>query len=129
MKYLLDTSAYSAFNKGDTRLRAVFTSTHELVIPLIVIAELRAGFVAGSRTAQNERLLQHFLDSPNVTTVTLTDQTTRLFAGLHLILKQAGRPIGTNDLWIAALAREHHLPLVTLDSDFEAVPDLQLFPC
>lgn len=121
---MLDTSAYSAFNRGDARLKDFFRSDKQIVVPLIVIGELRAGFVLGNKAKENEALLQKFLDSPNVTTVTLTDNTTKVLAAVFERLKRAGTPINTNDMWIAALALEHGCLLVTLDSDFSHVPDL-----
>lgn len=124
--FVLDTSAYSAFNRGDRRLREWFHTSNEILIPLIVVGELRGGFAAGNKRQENERLLQRFLDSPNVNTATLTDNTTKLFAETYLKLRKAGRPIGTNDLWIAAISLEHGLQLLTLDSGFACVPDLSL---
>jgi len=126
VKLVLDTSAYSAFNRGDDRLRAWFTAENDIAVPIIVVAELRAGFAAGHQTARNEALLQRFLDSPNVTTISLTDKTTKLFAAIYLQLRQAGQLIGTNDMWIAALAMEHDQLLLTLDSDFDRVEGLKL---
>jgi tRNA(fMet)-specific endonuclease VapC len=123
---LLDTSAYSAFNRGDTRLKGYFNPNHEILVPLIVVGELRAGFALGTKKKENEALLQRFLDSPNVSAVTLTDKTTILFAAIFQRLKLTGKPINTNDMWIAALALEHDCMLVTLDSDFKCVPDLLL---
>ena len=67
MSFTLDTSAYSAFNRGDKRLRKWFTSDNDIIVPIIVIGELRAGFVAGGRRKENEDRLQGFLDSPNYT--------------------------------------------------------------
>lgn len=124
MPYVLDTSAYSGFNRGDARLKEFFDPESTILVPLIVVGELRAGFALGSRRKENETLLQKFLDSPNVSTVTITDTTTRLFAMVFEGLKRAGTPINTNDMWIAALALEHDGLLVTLDSDFQRVPDL-----
>lgn len=69
-------------------------------------------------------LLQKFLDSSNVSTITISDKTTRLFAAIFQRLKLAGTPINTNDMWIAALTVEHDYLLVTLDADFRRVPDL-----
>lgn len=124
MKLVLDTSAYSAFNRGDTRLKDFFRADNEILIPLIVVGELRAGFTLGGRSQENELLLQRLLDSPQVSVVTITDQTTRLFAALFQRLRAAGTPIGTNDMWIASLVLEHDCSLVTLDTDFARVPDL-----
>lgn len=124
--FILDTSAYSAFNRGDDRLKDIFRSKNQLVVPLVVVGELRAGFLLGSKAKENGTLLQKFLDSPNVSTVALTDKTTILFAEIFKYLRMAGTPINTNDMWIAALALEHDSLLVTLDSDFKRVPDLLL---
>jgi len=123
-KLVLDTSAYSGFNRGDKRLKIFFRSDNQILIPLIVVGELRAGFSLGTKSQENEALLQKLLDGPNVTTITITDKTTRLFAALFRQLKLAGTPINTNDIWIAALTLEHDCLLVTLDLDFNRVPDL-----
>lgn len=119
--FLLDTSAYSGFNRGDQRLRPWFDTERTITVPLIVIGELRAGFAAGSRTADNERLLERFLDSSTVQTLSLTLETTKRFAELFLKIRTAGTAIGTNDLWIASLALEHGLPILTLDEDFKRI--------
>lgn len=127
-KLLLDTSAYSGFNRGDVRLKDYFRSDYEMFVPLIVVGELRAGFAPGTKCHENEVLLQKLLDSSNVHTVTISDKTTALFAAIFQRLKLAGTPINTNDMWIAALALEHDCLLVTLDSDFKRVPDLLTAP-
>lgn len=126
MTFSLDTSAFSDFNRGDSRLKKWFHTDNNILISQIVIGELRAGFAAGNRPEANERLLQEFLDSPSVQTVSLTDVTTKLFAEIYLRLRKAGTPIGTNDIWIAAISLEHDVPLLTTDSDFVKVPDLML---
>lgn len=126
MTFLLDTSAYSAFNRGDTRLRKWFTARHDIAVPLIVIGELRAGFAVGSRRQENEQLLRQFLDAPVVRTVLPTEQTTRLYAEVYSLLRTQGTPIGTNDLWIAALALEQDAPLLTLDNGFRHIKGLKL---
>ena len=128
MKFSLDTSAYSDFNRGDDRLKKWFVSDNEIVISQIVIGELRAGFVAGDRRDINEQQLQRFLDSPGVQTVSITDATTKLFAKTYLELRQAGTPIGVNDMWIAAISLEHTVPLLTTDTDFSNVSSLELLP-
>lgn len=126
MTFSLDTSAFSDFNRGDSRLKKWFQTDNDILISQIVIGELRAGFAAGNRRKENEQLLQKFLDSPSVQTVTLTDSTTKLLAEIYLKLRKAGTPIGTNDMWIAAISLEHDVQLLTTDSDFAKVPDLML---
>lgn len=124
MRFVLDTSAYSAFYRGDHRLRQWFNADHEIALPMIVVGELRAGFAVGSRRQHNEVLLQRFIDSPNVTLLTLTQDTTHCFARIFASLRSAGTPIGVNDMWIAATALEHDIAILTLDSDFGRVPEL-----
>lgn len=125
MKFVLDTSAYSAFNRGDHRLKKLIRAENEIAIPLIVVGELRAGFALGNQSDVNEGLLRRFLDSPNVITLTLSDKTTMLFADIFLKLRQAGTPIGTNDMWIAAMALEHGQAILTLDKDFAHIRNLK----
>jgi len=125
--FILDTSAYSAFFRGDnSNLRHYFTARNQILVPTIVLGELRAGFAAGSKKTFNEQSLDKFLSSPNVDTVTVTDQTTKQYANLFVSLKSAGTPIGTNDMWIAAMCLELGLDLLTLDSDFSRISGLRL---
>ena len=58
---IIDTSAYSAFRRGDIVVEPYFTSTHEILVPTIVLGELRAGFCSSRYQVENERLLQKFL--------------------------------------------------------------------
>lgn len=124
MNYLIDTSAYSSFFKGDPRFKSYFKPDSNIYMPMVVIGELRAGFAAGTKPDYNEKYLQQFLDKPQVRILNLTDKTTVLYGLIYSRLKKAGKPIGSNDMWVAALALEHDCLLVTLDSDFKHVPDL-----
>lgn len=124
--FTLDTSAYSAFNRGDKRLKHWFSVDVDIVIPSIVIGELRAGFAAGNKNKENEDLLQRFLDSPNVFIETISDETTKKYAQIYIDLRKKGKPIGTNDMWIAAIALQLDNELLTLDRGFEYISDLKL---
>lgn len=126
--FLLDTSAYSAFTRGDERVRPWFEPTHTIHVPLIVLGELRAGFVYGSKTKENEELLIQFLDTSYVQILPLSLQTTGHFAHLFAQVKKSGMAIGTNDLWIAALAYENDLPILTLDKDFQRIRGIKTIP-
>lgn len=125
-RIILDTSVYSAAGRGDTRFKKWLKPEVEILLPLPVIAELRAGFLVGNRPDKNERDLQRFLVEPNVSVATISDATTQYYAEIYAQLRRAGKPIGTNDMWIAALALEQGIPLLTLDTDFSNIPDLQL---
>ncbi len=124
MNYIIDTSAYSSFFKGDQRLKNYFQPDSIIYIPIVVIGELRAGFSAGTKPDYNERYLQQFLDKPQVRILNLSYKTTTIYGLIYARLRKAGKPIGSNDMWIAALALEHDYLLITLDSDFKRIPDL-----
>lgn len=126
MKYVVDTNAYSTFFKGDDRFRKYFEQASIMYVPLVVIGELRGGFNAGTKADYNEKYLQRFLDKPQVSILSLSDKTATIYGLLYAQLKKAGRPIGTNDMWIAALALEHQATLLTMDADFKHVPGLHL---
>lgn len=123
---ILDTSAYSAFRRGMPEVKPYFVRNNDVLVPIIVLGELRGGFAVGTRQAENERLLQEFLSLPNVRVVEITDATTHVSAKIYAQLRSAGTPIGQNDVWIAALAIEHKARLLTLDKDFAVVKGLQI---
>ena len=126
MKLVIDTNAYSGLNRGQNKPRQFITKDNTLYVPFVVIAELKAGFLLGNKLAINEELLADFLDQPNVTTLHSTYETTQIFADLFYALRKIGKPIGSNDIWIAALCVEHDLPLLTLDTDFRYINGLKL---
>ncbi len=124
MRVLLDTSAYSDGARGERRVVDVLTTANRVYLPLVALAELRAGFAAGSRGRKNEAALTLFLSSPRVETLFADEQTTHHYATLFGYLRKKGTPVPTNDLWIAALAVQHDLPLVTRDAHFAKLPQL-----
>jgi tRNA(fMet)-specific endonuclease VapC len=126
VKFVLDTNVFSALNRGDVRVKKFFSAEHEIVVPLIVVGELKAGFAYGSRRQENDRLLRRLLDSRAVTMAGISEETASIYADVYLRLREIGRPIGANDMWIAAVAIEQALPLLTLDRDFEAIQGLEL---
>jgi tRNA(fMet)-specific endonuclease VapC len=127
MNVLIDTSAFSEYGRGNNNeLKAWFKAENQLVMSLIVIGEIRAGFAAGNRRSENEKILQKFLDAPNVVTVGLNDKTTHEFSDIYLQLRKAGTPIGANDMWIASIAKELDLTVLTTDTDFGYIEGLKL---
>ena len=125
---IIDTSAYSAFRRGDILVEPYFTSAHEILVPTIVLGELRAGFYSGRYQVENERLLQEFLDLSNVSIINIQDSTTKEFGKIYKELRVLGKPIGQDDLWIASLVREYKVPLLTLDKDFQNIKNIEIIP-
>lgn len=124
MRLALDTNAYVAFCRGETEAAGWLRSADEVCLPYVVVAELRAGFLCGMQGRQNERHLQVFLSSKRVNMLLPDEQTTHHYARLFAQLRQAGTPIPTNDIWIAALSLQHELCLLSHDHHFDKIPQL-----
>ena len=117
----LDTSSYSDFMRGDAARVEILRTAHSISMPLIVLAELRAGFAAGNQESANAANLQRFLSRPRVSVLAPDELTTHHYAQLFLQLRSKGASIPTNDLWIASLAIQHSLVLCTSDRHFRRI--------
>lgn len=127
MKLALDTNTYSALQLGNTpKLKALVDQAELLAMPFIVDAELRAGFQGGQRKTDNLEKLHKFQNIDRVMLLWPDELTNELYAQLWQELTTKGRPIPTNDVWIAALCLQHHLPLVTSDTHFDYIPLIKL---
>lgn len=115
---IIDTNVYSALDKGSKAAVDILKSQTHLYVPVNVVAELRYGFMNGSKTKVNNTKLDKFLSQTFVDVLYPTLKTTNHYAELALFAKQAGRALSHNDLWIAALAKENESKLVTYDRDF-----------
>ena len=126
MRIALDSNRLTDLLKGDAQLGERLGACDEVWIPLIVLGEIKAGFQGGTHGDRNEALLQRFLAKPTVSVLLPGRETAEHYARLFVQLKRAGTPIPDNDLWIAALAVEHDLTLITRDRHFGRVPQLPL---
>jgi predicted nucleic acid-binding protein len=104
LKALLDTSAYSALQRGDERILAVLQRSEIVAVPIIVLGELHSGFQAGTRRIENEERLARFLSKRSIRIVDVTQETALRYAEIDVLLRKKVRPIPRNDVWIAALA-------------------------
>lgn len=123
-RVLLDTSAYSAFMRGHRQVRTTVSNADEIVINPIVLGELRTGFRRGKHQRKNERELSEFLSSPLVSLVDVDSETADRYAIILGDLLEAGTPIPTNDIWIAASAMQHGLRILTTDFHYEKIPQV-----
>ena len=126
MKLALDTNRYVDLMRGDREVRALVEGARTVLVPFVVLTELRAGFAVGAQGRANERFLQRFLAKPGVLVVYATDATTHHYAALYRQLRQQGTPVPTNDLWIAALVTEHGARLCTRDAHFGHLAQLDV---
>jgi predicted nucleic acid-binding protein len=126
VRLLVDANRFTDFARGNEDVVARFTAAEELWISLVVLGELRAGFVYGSKRRNNEQVLQQFLEGATVGVLYLDEETTKHYATVYGALRGQGTPIPTNDMWIAALSIQHDLTLDTRDQHFRHVPGLKL---
>ena len=125
MKLVLDTNAYSDFRQYGI-WEEELSEAYDILIPTVVLGELRYGFARGRIEGVNLRKLLRFLESPRVRTITLSDETPALYARFFLNLKNQGTSIPTNDIWIAALVYEHGATLCTRDRHFTHLPEIDV---
>lgn len=120
---ILDTNALSAFIDGDPAVGDPLVRHGPAAIPVIVLGEFRYGLAGSRYRARYEAWLDQHL--PDFDILAVTDATAIVYAGLRVALEKAGHAIPANDAWIAALAIEHRLPVLTRDVHFDAVPNLE----
>ncbi len=123
---LLDTNAYVAFKRGIAEAKEVIRHAPLIGINSVVFGELLAGFAIGSREAVNVEELKRFMSSSRVRFFSLDDVTASYYAEIYRGLRAIGRPIPTNDMWIAATALQHDLAIMTFDEHFKAVIGLNV---
>ena len=87
----------------------------------VVVGELLFGFRNGSRYEANRRDLQEFIENAYVTLLPVTFVTSDRFGRIAAALRRKGRPIPSNDIWIAAHAMESGAELLSFDRHFEEV--------
>ena len=115
---LLDTNAYTAFKRGEQSAIEIIRLAETVGLSTIVLGELLSGFSAGRQEAKNRSELAAFLDSSRVFIIPVDDKTAEYYAHIYLSLRRKGKPIPTNDLWIAAAALQHGLTVFTHDRHF-----------
>lgn len=124
MRILLDSNAYSNLKRGHGPVADLIRRSEEVLLPLVVIGELLYGFRNGSRLERNLNELRAFMESPRVTVVAMTLTTADRYSRIAAALKAKGRPLPSNDIWIAAHAQETGADLVSYDEHFEQVDGL-----
>ncbi len=116
---ILDTNALSAYLDNAPDAIRVVSEARQVAIPVIVAGEFVFGIAQSRHREVYERSLERMLDRCAVLDVGI--ETARHYAAIRLELKSAGKPIPANDLWIAALARQHAIPVMSRDTHFDFV--------
>lgn len=121
---LLDTNAVIALQQGNSALLALMQNEAETLLPAPVVAELYYGAYNSTKVAENVRVIDELIKKSTV--LNCDADTAKLVGNIRHQLKIKGRPIPDNDIWIAALALQYTLTLVTKDSHFSEVNHLQV---
>ena len=126
-RILLDTNSYSLYIKGDHPLVKEVKEADKIAISSVSVGELYAGFHRGNQFKANEDILLSFLQNKYVETLPITEHTARIYGKIVSALHKAGKPIPTNDIWIAAHAIEFDSILVSYDKHFLEIEGLRLW--
>jgi predicted nucleic acid-binding protein len=120
---ILDTNALSAAADRDPVALEVVAGAERLAVPVIVLGEYRLGIAQSRRRTEYENWLRDWIGT--VAVLDIDDETTFYYAAIGSELRRSGKPIPANDLWIAALCRQHSLPLLSRDRHFDVVKGLE----
>jgi tRNA(fMet)-specific endonuclease VapC len=118
---LLDTNAYTAFKRNQNKAISIIQTVDIIAMNTVIIGELLGGFAVGNKQEINCYELQQFLAGTRVKILTIDPKTSEYYAMIYCELRKKGKPIPTNDIWIAATAIQHDLILFTYDSDFQHI--------
>ncbi len=124
-RYLLDTNVLVDAFKARLDIPTTIQRSGAVFVSEIVLGEFKAGLNDSASGRKQREALDAFLRLPNVVEITLTPATTDLYAKVFRSLREAGRPIPVNDIWLAAQALEHGAVLVSRDRHFGSVANLQ----
>jgi tRNA(fMet)-specific endonuclease VapC len=119
---ILDTNAVSALFSGDAAIGEALESADRHHLPVVVIGEYRYGLLRSTVRKRMESLLQTLIHESVV--LRIDEATAEIYADVRDQLRLAGRPIPENDVWIAALSRQHDEPVLSKDQHFDAVAGL-----
>ena len=121
---LLDTNAYTAFKMGDEDIIDIIRFAEVIALSTVVLGELLSGFDYGNKSKKNREDLQKFLQSSRVQILTVSSDTANFYSKIYCRLREKGRPIPTNDMWIAAQALEHGCYVCSYDKHFVEIGGL-----
>jgi tRNA(fMet)-specific endonuclease VapC len=123
-KCLLDTNVVIALFAGESAIVDYLKGAEEVFVPSVVIGELYYGARKSSRVADNVARIDDFAASNVV--LSCDTATAYRYGEVKNSLREKGRPIPENDIWIAAIALQHDLILLTSDAHFSEVENLRL---
>jgi tRNA(fMet)-specific endonuclease VapC len=123
-RYLLDTNIIIDLLANEDEVKTKLAGAEEAFVSSITIGELFYGAEKSTRPAENVRSIEDF--AAIITVLGCDTNTARRYGQIKNVLRAKGRPVPENDLWIAAVARQHDLILVTRDKHFNEIEGLSI---
>jgi len=125
-KLALDTNAYRALDDGNSKLSRYIKLAAQLGLPIIVLGELYYGIFLGTKQEDNLLNLNRFLAITRLELLHIDNTTARIFGEIACELRQKGKPIQQDDMWIAALCKQYGYTLATADKGFAEITGLEI---
>jgi predicted nucleic acid-binding protein len=123
---VIDANSYSAFKRGDFDAVEIIRHVPNIIMSPVVMGELLSGFAFGSKEEKNRKELELFLSSERVKLVAIDRNTSEQYTKIYKELRLKGKPIPTNDLWIAATAVQYGNAVFTYDDHFKHISTLKV---
>lgn len=121
-RFLLDTNAIIALQREDEAVKKLLTAATDVFVPVVAVGELYYGAYKSGRVEENRQNVAAFIAGRVVLRVDA--DTADVYGQAKQGLRAKGRPIPENDIWIAALAIQYDLTLITDDAHFAEVDNL-----
>ena len=126
LKLMLDTNAYSGLMRGEEWAANEVRAAEHIYIPAVVMGELLYGFRLGKRNSENRRQLSEFLALRHADFHPAGQSVCERYALVMEQLRRKGRPIPTNDVWVAAHTLAEAAELLTMDKHFQEIDGLSI---
>lgn len=126
MTVMPDTNAITALRLGNECVLFFFDHADMVFLSAVVLGELRYGYRNGSKEQENLVFLNAFISKPLVQVVDIGAETAAFYADIRYKLRQLGKHIPTNDLWIASQALEKGAVLLSNDLHLDVITGLRL---
>lgn len=123
-RFLLDTNIIIALFAGDPVIHDHIANASEVFIPCIAIGELYFGAYKSLKVQENLARIDEF--AMNNTVLGCNTDTAKRYGDIKSHLKEKAQPIPENDIWITAIAQQYALTLVTKDTHFDLVENLEI---
>ncbi len=123
-KYLLDTNIVIALFENEINIIKRLKKIEQVFIPAIVLGELYFGASKSRMVKENIDRIKTFANNSSI--LSCDSESAQYYGIIKSSLKVMGKPIPENDIWIAAIAQQHKLILLTRDEHFKFVKEITL---